>query len=56
MLNVPDGKAELQHFKNKWMTPHQMIDVSTTGDTSPNDRRKYKEVFTLSATDRECMF
>ena len=25
-------------------------------DASPNDRRKYKELFTLSATDRECMF
>ena len=25
------------------------------GDASPNDRRKYK-LFTLSATDRECMF
>ena len=27
MLVVPDGKAELQHFKDKWVTPQQMIVV-----------------------------
>ncbi len=28
MLNVPEDKPELNHFKDKWMTPQQMIQVT----------------------------
>ena len=30
MLNVPEDKPELNHFKDKWMTPKQMIQVRFT--------------------------